>query len=104
MDKEDYRITYCKFVWVDDPNTLTSAISGKPAQDLHHIYGRRWDLYGEPYNMIPLTRQEHTRIHANNSYNNKEAMQLIAKKYIQSLFCNQKPYIHDALFKMTSTI
>jgi len=26
-EKEDYRITYCKFVKIDDPNDLVSAIS-----------------------------------------------------------------------------
>jgi hypothetical protein len=104
IQKEDYRITYCNFVKVDDPNDLVSAISGKPSQDLHHIWGRRGDLYSEPYNMIPLTREEHTRVHAHNSYNNKEAMQIIAKKYIEFLLSNKKPVVHVLCSQMTSSI
>jgi len=103
-EKEDYRITYCKFVKIDDPNDLVSAISWKPAVDIHHIFWRRGDLYSEPYNMIPLTREEHIRIQAHNSYENKETIQAIAKVYIQSLLSNTKPHIYDGISQMTSTI
>lgn len=64
---------------------MTSAFSWQPATDLHHVRWRRGKLYNDPYNMIPLTRDEHDFIHKHNNEEMKQWLSILARNHIENV-------------------
>lgn len=68
---------------LDDCDWVVCEKCWATAVDCHHIEGRLWDNYDNPYNLIWLCREDHLRIHAHNTDENKQELLSIVKKCIK---------------------
>ena len=48
------------------------------AHDVHHIRGRIGKLLNDPKNLVFLCRKCHNRIHAHNTEENKQSLEVLA--------------------------
>ena len=61
-------------------NGTTSELSGKPAQDCHHIDGRNGKRVYDPFNVILVTREEHDWETAHHSFERIQELKAIVKE------------------------
>ena len=62
-EKSDYVWVCLKTFWVKYIYEIPSTLSWRPSDVCHHIRGKAWELRDDPYNLMPMTRDEHEHHH-----------------------------------------
>ena len=68
--------------WLDKMDWIPCEVCWNTAVDAHHIQGRLWKLYDDPYNLIWLCRECHYWIHQHNTDDIKKQLLDIVKKIL----------------------
>jgi len=88
--KSDYKKVCCDTFWEQSVKELRSVLSGRPADCIHHIRWKIGKLRDDPYNLMPLTYEEHAEHHRNRTFETKTEQAILLRNAIDNVKVQRK--------------